>query len=105
MKRFAIIGLAIGGAVLSGCVPPAPVAPPALPPVAAAGPAPLPPPVWTPPVGHHVIRIVHPAHHRWVHHYAGRGYHGYHASAWAQNCGSTAHPCNVEHVAVPTQYP
>ena len=103
-----LLGLALGLPALTGCVAPAPapvaaapcpavIAPP---PVAAVIPPPT--PVWTPP-RRHIAVAVHPVHHvvvhrHWTHRYVSRVVY---REAWAPGCGSTVHPCNVEHLSVP----
>jgi hypothetical protein len=110
MKPSVLVGLAaaIGAIALSGCAP-APVAAVAPPPpprtvfvmpplVAVAVPVPLVPPA--PPVWHrHVARVTHPVmHHHWVHRYS-----SVQVRYTPTGCGSSEHPCNVEHVTVPVE--
>jgi hypothetical protein len=105
-RLMAGISLAVGILALSGCAPP-----PA--PQVAVAPAPAPPPVAVvasapvvlvpaPPIVHrrvvHVARpvILHPPHR----HYATRVYY---APIRAPGCGTTEHPCNVDHLTAPVQ--
>ena len=105
-KAFTGLGAAVGLAVLSGCVPPAPppspvvaVAPP--PAVIAAVPvAFVPEPLSPGRVIHHHAAVARPAVHHHVRRYVS------HRRVFVSGlpyCGSTVHPCNVEHIAVPIQ--
>jgi hypothetical protein len=116
MKRTVLagFGLVLGLAAMSGCVPQpappqvalvpeAPPPPPAPPPVALM---PVAAPVWVPTVRHHAARVAHPmahvaAHHHWVRRYS--SVRTSYAPAWSPQCGSVAHPCTVEHIAVPIE--
>jgi hypothetical protein len=95
------LGAAIGLAMLSGCVPP--------PAPAAVVVAPPPPPIVSVPVAlvpelpasvHHHMAGAHPAVHHHVHRYVTRTRV---LASRSPYCGSTAHPCNVEHVTAPVQ--
>lgn len=100
-----IFGIAIGFLTLSGCVPPAPapvaVAPPAaVAVVPAAAPVAL-VPTPAPPVHRHVAAVPH--------RHPAQRHHAAHAAREARyvpaqpGCGTTAHPCNVEHTTAPVQ--
>ncbi|HTW54014.1 MAG TPA: hypothetical protein VME45_19160 [Stellaceae bacterium] len=84
MKRHLPTGLALvlGFAALLGT---------AVPPALADGPTVGCPP----PVKHHVV--LHVRHH-WVHRYVTRTVY---REVWLAGCGSTVHPCNVDHIVVP----
>jgi len=113
MKRslLAGFGFALALAVLSGCVPPQPaqialvpepvaVMPPASPPPVVLVPPPA-APMWVPTARHHTAAVAHTVIHRhWVRRYSVRTSY---TSVWAPGCGSTTHPCDVEHIAVPIQ--
>jgi hypothetical protein len=110
MKRHMVagFGLALGLALLSGCAPPppdvqmvpVPMPPAPLPPVALVPPPAA--PVWVPAVRHHPVRVARPvAHRHWVRRYS--SVRTYYTPAWTPRCGSSAHPCDVEHIAVPIQ--
>jgi hypothetical protein len=99
------LGLAMSVITLSGCVsPPAPapvaVAAPLPPSVAGlpavGAPVALVPPPPTPTIRHHSVRMAHPV----IHHHVVHRYYSARAS-YTPQCGSTEHPCTVEHVTVP----
>ncbi len=112
-KILTSLGLALGFAALSGCAPPPPVvvAPAAPPPVAMVAFTPPqvlapPPPVWAPPVRHHyvmrrqtTVTVVH----RVVRHYWVHRYYAMRTGYWSPRCGSSVHPCSVEHQTVPIE--
>jgi hypothetical protein len=108
MKRkfLAGVGLVLGIAALSGCVPPPPAQVAAVP--VAVAPPPMivmqPPasPVWSP-MRHHVVRhqtvrVVHRVYHHWTHRYYASRVH-----YWSPRCGSVDHPCSVEQLTAPIQ--
>jgi len=105
MMKAAGIGLGFTLIVLSGCVPPPPplpvvavAAPPAV--IAAVPVAFVPEPLPPARVIHHHAAAVRPAVHHHAHRYVS------HRRVFVSGlpyCGSTMHPCNVEHVAVPIE--
>jgi len=108
-KLIAVFAPVVGLAMLAGCVPPPPpevavapqpVAVAASPVVLVPPPAPVPVPV---PRRHHAMRAAHPVthHHRAVHHY--RSVRTTYTTVWSPYCGSSAHPCTVEHTTAPIQ--
>lgn len=105
---IAVFSPVVGLTMLAGCVAaPAPEIAVVPPPVAVAAPpvvlVPTPEPVPVHVVRHHyAARTVHPV----VRHHAVRRYTSVrttYTTVWSPGCGSSAHPCTVEHTTAPIQ--